>query len=103
MTTGSYTRANGGKLDIGYKGAAGATLSLSEGAFCQDAAGCVPPGTDAGDAAFGPKSGTLVQLDDGGWAIVVDRGAALSWLLVARGVDQATAASLGSALIEVAL
>jgi len=102
LATGSYNLANGGKLLIAYKGPGGATLALSEGAFCQDAGGCVPSGTDSGDAAYGTQAGTVVALDDGGWAIVVDRGAQLSWLLVARGVDQATAERLGAALVEVA-
>ena len=40
----------------------------------------MPAGTDAGDAPFGDQTGTLVVLDDGGYAIVVDRGAHPSWL-----------------------
>jgi hypothetical protein len=47
--------------------------------------------------------GTLVGLDDGGWAVVVDRGASISWLLVTHGLDQATTLSLAAALYEVAL
>lgn len=102
VSAGSYRLANGGKLVISYKGPAGATFALSEGAFCQDASGCVPSGSDAGDAAFGSLSGTLVALNGGDWAIVVDRGAALSWLLVTHGLDRATATSLAAALHEVA-
>lgn len=102
VATGSYRLANGGKLVISYKGPGGATLALSEGSFCQDAGGCVPSGTDAGDAAFGTMSGTLVALDGGDWAIVVDRGASPSWLLVTHGLDQATTTSLAAALHEVA-
>ncbi|OGO59405.1 MAG: hypothetical protein A2V85_08775 [Chloroflexi bacterium RBG_16_72_14] len=101
VQAGSYRLANGGRMVISYKSRAGATLSLSEGAFCADTDGCVPPGTDTGDAAFGPMTGTLVALDDGGWAIVVDRGAQLSWLLVAHGVDEATATGFGAALAVV--
>ena len=102
VATGSYRLANGGKLVISYKGPGGATFALSEGSFCQDAGGCVPSGTDAGDAAFGTLSGTLVALDSGDWAIVVDRGASPSWLLVTHGLDQAATTSLASALHEVA-
>jgi hypothetical protein len=101
VQTGSYRLANGGRMVISYKHRSGATLSLSEGAFCADTDGCVPPGTDVGDASFGPLDGTLVALDDGGWAIIVDRGAQLSWLLVAHGVDEATAMGLGAALAVV--
>lgn len=101
VSAGSYRLANGGKLLISYKGPGGATLALSEGAFCLDASGCVPSGTDAGDAALGSRTGTFVQLADGGFAIVVDRGAALSWLLVTHGLDDATTKALGAALVEV--
>jgi hypothetical protein len=101
VQAGSYRLANGGRMVISYKHRSGATLSLSEGAFCADTDGCVPAGTDTGDAAFGPMTGTLVALDDGGWAIIVDRGAQLSWLLVAHGMDEATAVGLGAALAVV--
>jgi hypothetical protein len=101
VNTGSYRLANGGKLLISYKGPGGATIALSEGSFCSDGTGCVPAGADAGDAALGPLAGTLVRLNDGGFAIVVDRGANPSWLLVAHGIDEATTVSMGAALAEV--
>lgn len=102
VSAGSYRLANGGKLVISYKGPSGATLILSEGSFCGDSTGCVPSGTDAGDSALGSMAGTLVTLDDGGFAIVVDRGVTPSWLLEAHGLDQPTVVSLGAALVEVA-
>jgi hypothetical protein len=102
VSSGLYRLANGGKLLISYKGPGGATLSLSEGAFCADGSGCVPAGSDAGDAAFGSLSGTLVTVDAGGFAIVAARGQTPSWLMVTQGLDQATTVSLGAALAEVA-
>jgi hypothetical protein len=45
--------------------------------------------------SLGPLEGMLVALDDGDWAIVVDRGASISWLLVVRGVDEQTARRIG--------
>lgn len=101
ISAGSYRLANGGKLVIGYKGADGATLDLSEGSFCADAGGCVPPGADAGDAMVGPLAGTLVRLDDGGFALVADRGMTPSWLLVAHGLDETATIELGAAMLEV--
>ncbi len=101
VNSGSYRLANGGKLLISYKGPGGATLALSEGSFCGAADGCVPSGTDAGDAALGPLSGTLVELDGGGFAIVVDRGANPSWLLETHGLDKATTTSIGAGLAVV--
>ena len=102
VTTGTHNRANGGKLVIGYKGPAGATLALSEGTFCADAGGCVPAGTDAGDVPFGPMTGTLVRSSDGGFAVVVDRGLHPSWLLETHGLDEAATLALSAALAEVA-
>ncbi len=98
---GEYHLAKGGYLVITYKGPGGSTLALSEGAFCSDANGCVPSGADTGDASLGSLGGTLVTLDDGDLAIVVDRGANPSWLVVTHGVDAATTTSLGAAMVEV--
>ncbi len=90
VTTGNYSGQGIGRLTISYRGPGGATLSLHQGAFCDDGDGCVPAGTDAGDAPFGDQSGTLVVLDGGGYALVVDRGASPSWLAVGQGLDEAT-------------
>ncbi len=101
VSAGSYRLANGGKLVIGYKGPGGATLALSEGAFCTDGTGCVPAGTDGEDVPLGPLTGTLVRLDAGGFAIVVDRGSNPSWLLQSHGLDEGTTLAFGAALVEV--
>ena len=101
VSSGTYRLANGGKLLISYRGPGGATLALSEGAFCSAADGCVPAGTGLGDAAMGPLEGTLVGLDDGGFAIVAARGENPSWLLVAQGLDQQEAADIAAALAQV--
>ena len=101
VDSGRYRLANGGWLKISYKGPGGATLSLSEGAFCTDSSGCVPPGSDAGDAALGALPGTIVDLNGGGYAIVSAAGQTLSWLMVTSGLDQATTASFGAALAHV--
>lgn len=102
VSSGSYRLANGGKLVIGYKGPAGATIDLSEGAFCADASGCVPSGVDGGDVPLGPMTGTLVRITAGGDAIVVDRGLNPSWQLVTHGLDEATSLAFGAALTVVA-
>jgi hypothetical protein len=89
VDTGQYRQAGGGWVQIAYRGPGGARLELREGAFCAAGDGCVPPGTELGDAPFGDRSGTLVALDDGGYAIVVDRGEKISWLAVGTGMDEA--------------
>ena len=87
VSTGRYRSAGGGWMEIAYNGPGGARFELHEGAFCGDADGCVPAGPDAGTAAFGDLSGTLVTADDGRYAVVVDRGAARSWLAIGTGLD----------------
>jgi hypothetical protein len=87
VISGRYRSAGGGWMEIAYKGPGGAQFELHEGAFCDTADGCVPPGSDAGTAAFGDLSGTLVTADDGRYAVVVDRGAARSWLAIGSGLD----------------
>ena len=101
LSGGTYRLAHGGKMAVDYRGPGGAALNLQEGAFCSDADGCVPSGSEAGDAALGPLAGTLVALDDGGFSIVVDRGASPSWLMTVHGVDQAAAVSIGGAMVQV--
>ena len=101
VSAGSYRQAKGGRLTISYKGPHNATLSLSEGAWCTDPGGCAPDGTEVGPAALGPMQGTLFQLADGGFAIAVDQGEAVSWLLETQGLDQASTEELGAAAVAV--
>lgn len=88
VDAGEYRQAGGGRVEITYRGPGGARFELHEGAFCAAADGCVPSGADVGDAAFGDQSGTLIATDDGGWALVVEAGAPISWLAIGTGVDE---------------
>jgi hypothetical protein len=101
VDSGQYRQASGGWVEISYRGPAGARLELHEGAFCSDADGCVPSGTDTGDGQFGDKTGTSVGLDDGGWAVVVARGEQISWLAVGSGLDEAAFQKIAGALSPV--
>jgi hypothetical protein len=98
VDSGQYRGSGGGRVEIAYKGPGGARLELHEGAFCSTADGCVPPGADAGTASFDGGTGTLVALDGGGWAVVVDRGKSISWLAIGTGMDQATFERIAGAL-----
>ena len=102
VSTGNYRRGGGGRLTIGYKGPEGATLTLNEGAWCTEAGGCAPAGTEVGPAALGPLAGTLFALDDGGFAIVADQGDAISWQLETAGLSQAKTKKLAAAAVAVA-
>jgi hypothetical protein len=95
---GRYRLAGGGWLEISYDGPGEARLSLRQGAFCTSGDGCVPGGQPMGQTAFGDRTGDLVATDDGAFAIVVDRGATPSWLLVVSGLDEAAARAIGGDL-----
>lgn len=101
VDSGRYRGSGGGWVQIAYKGPGGARFELHEGAFCSTADGCVPSGSDAGDASFGGVTGTLVALDGGDWAVVVDRAKPISWLAVGTGLDQAAFQRIAGALAVV--
>ena len=98
VTSGEYQLAGGGWLAIDYRGPGGATLALRQGTDCQAPDDCVPTGPDAGDSAFGDRDGVLVIGEDGRYAVVADRGAAVSWVAIGSDMDvedlQAYAAAL---------
>ncbi len=100
VSQGRYRLANGGKLLIGYKGPAGASIALSQGAWCTAAGGCVPAGDELGAAALGSLDGTLFETTDG-FAIISAPGEDPSWLMTTKGLDRVTTESLGAALAEV--
>lgn len=101
VESGQYRLADGGRLEIVYRGPQRARIQLDEGAFCTIQGGCVPPGQDVGTTAFDGQDGQLVALDDGSWAVALDREASLSWLLIATGLDEATARSIAAGLVVV--
>lgn len=100
VSSGNYSGRGVGQLEISYKGPSGATLILQQGGFCETSDGCVPAGTDAGEAAFGDQTGTLITLDDGGYAIVVGRADTPSWLAVSTGVDEPTFRTFAEAFVR---
>ena len=101
VDSGQYRLAGGGWLRIAYQGPGGARFELSEGAFCDEADGCVPAGPDAGPAAFGDMAGTLVTGEDGRYAVVVDRGAERSWVAIGSGLDVAVVTQFAADLVRV--
>jgi hypothetical protein len=101
VQNGQYRLADGGRLEIVYEGPDRAQITLDEGAFCTIPGGCVPPGVDVGPTAVGDRVGTLVALDNGSWAVAVDREATLSWLLVVTGLDEAATRTIAEHLVAV--
>ena len=98
VDSGEYRQAGGGRLEIAYRGPGGAHLELHEGAFCADTAGCIPPGTESGDATFGDLAATLIATDDGGWAATTEPNGGMSWLAIGSGVNEAAFRSITDAL-----
>ena len=101
VASGQYRLAGGGRMEIGYKGPSGSHLTLRQGSFCSDAHGCVPNGSEAGDAAFGDLDGTLIAGDDGSWAVVVDAGKKPSWLIEGTGMSQSAFRTIAAKLAAV--
>ena len=97
VSEGSRRGGGGGRLTISYKGPNGATLTLSEGAWCTDPSTCVPAGTEVGPAKLGPMDGTLLRLDAGGFAIVVDQGEAISWMFQTSGIGKTKSTEFAAA------
>jgi hypothetical protein len=98
VESGQYRLAGGGRMEISYRGPSEAGLRLHEGAFCEGD-GCVPSGEEVGAAAFGDRDGTLYAVD-GGWAIAVDPGEAISWLIVVTGVSESQAREFAADLVR---
>jgi hypothetical protein len=80
---GEYRLAGGGWLEITYEGPDGSSVQLRQGAPCETA-GCQPSGADLGEAAYGDLAGILLDVGNGGFAVVVDPGENPSWTLVAE-------------------
>lgn len=98
VTAGRYRSAGGGWMEIAYRGPGGARLELFEGSFCDTVDGCVPSGDEAGSAAFGDQTGSLVPGDDGSLSIVVARGQKPSWLATGTSLDVEAFRSIVAAL-----
>ena len=99
---GQYRLAGGGWLEISYDGPGASRIVLRQGAFCVDTTGCLPSGREVGEAPFGDRTAALMAGDDGSWSLVVDRGAARSWLLTVAGMDETDARTIAADLLIVA-
>jgi hypothetical protein len=102
VNDGQYRLANGGWMEITYDGPGGAALDLRQGALPDAAAGCLPAGSETGETAFGGETGVLIEVATGGWAVVVDRGEVICWMILATGVDAAGARTIAADLHGVA-
>ena len=98
VTTGEYRLSSGGRLAIAYKGPSGATLAISEGAFCTSGvSSCSPRDSTIGDASFGDLPGTLVNVS-GGFALYVGPGSTTAYQATGTGMDESAFRALASSL-----
>jgi hypothetical protein len=100
VDTGSFRLANGGRLEIAYKGPAGARLELREGAYCAANDDCVPDAPDAGPAVFGDRPARLLDGGDGRWLVVAEDGS-VNWEVRSIALDRATALAYAAAFARV--
>jgi hypothetical protein len=104
LQSAAYELPNGGKLTISYKGPGGATLSISEGAFCTtSAADCSPHVSIRGTAAFGDRPGMLDVLSTPPDVLVVyvDPGTTRAYSISANNLTQAKFVAIAAALSKV--
>lgn len=104
VETGNYTVANGGHLNITYRGPGNAHLALAEGNVCDglgtDIDVCAPRDAVIGPAAFGDQVGELGQ-EGTGLVLDVDRGANPSWRVTGLGISAADFTLLCAAMFNV--
>ncbi len=105
VDTGSFRLADGGTLVVGYRGPGDVRIDLQQGAYCTTGgSACSPRDHELGPAPYGDRSGTLVTLgpsESDGYAVYVDPGAAPSWSITGKGMDQATFSAIAAALHRV--
>jgi len=102
LDAGSYRLADGGHLEVTYRGPSGAHLALVEGAICedQDVDTCAPRDAVIGPATFGDREGELGRLGNG-LVLDVDRGATPAWRATGLGLTEDAFRALCAALFRI--
>jgi hypothetical protein len=89
LEAGSYRLADGGHLEVTYRGPGDAHVALVEGNVCSGAEveACAPRDAVIGPAAFGDREGELGRLVNG-LVVDVDRGSTPSWRATGLGLAE---------------
>jgi hypothetical protein len=95
VDAGTFRLAAGGRLEIDYKGPAGARLAIRQGAYCRGAADCIPAGPDAGTASFGGRPARLIDAGDGRWLVVAE-GGDVNWEVLSSGLSRDVAVAFAA-------
>lgn len=105
VESGSYRLANGGRLEVTYRGPGNADLAIAEGNICDglgpDVEACAPRDALIGSAALADRTGELGRLANG-LVLDVDRGANPSWRVTGLGISEADFGAIGAAMLRVA-
>jgi hypothetical protein len=107
VESGSWRLANGGHLQVSYKGPNGARLMVQEGTYCTaGVSACSPHDHDIGPAAYGDMAGDLVDLGPDepgdGYAVYVNPGSdPPSWSITGTNIDQAAFTAIAAALLHI--
>ncbi|MBF8289234.1 MAG: hypothetical protein HW391_202 [Chloroflexi bacterium] len=101
LETGRYQLADGGRLDVTYRGPGDARFSVAQGNACLglDADTCAPRDAVIGPAAFGDRDGELGRLANG-LVLDVDRGANPSWRATGLGLTEDEFRAISVALLR---
>ncbi len=100
----NYTQPNGGQLTIAYKGPGGASLAVSEGAFCTTSdTACSPHVSIRGTASFGDKPGMLDVLSTPPDVLVVyvNPGTKVAYQISSGNLTQAKFVALAAMMTKV--
>lgn len=104
LEAGSFRVANGGHLNVTYRGPGDAHLAIAEGNVCDglgtDIEVCAPRDAVIGPATLGDMAGELGQLSNG-LVLDVDRGANPSWRVTGLGISAADFTLLCAAMVHV--
>lgn len=95
VDAGNFWLAGGGRLEIAYRGPAGARLEIRQGAYCRGDDDCIPAGPDAGTASFGDRPARLFDIGDGRWLVVAE-GGDVNWEVRSSGLSRATAVGVAA-------
>jgi hypothetical protein len=97
---GRYRLADGGHLEVTYRGPDDAHVAIVEGTICpggSDIDTCAPRDALIGPAAFADRQGELGRLANG-LVLDLDRGATPSWRATGLGVTEDEFRTIGAAL-----
>lgn len=102
VDAGSFRLANGGRLEVTYRGPDEARFALVEGNVCEgaDVETCAPRDAVIAPATFGDREGTLGRLANG-LVLDVDRGANPSWRATGLGLTEEAFRAICAGLVAV--